>query len=179
MTKYSTEEEIWKDVKGYEGYYQVSNKGRVKSLNRISAQNHVMPEKILKQDVSVLGYCQVTFYKDGKKKREKVHRLAAFMFLTNENNYPQINHKDENPSNNNVDNLEWCTQAYNNLYNDRHKRIGKKMERAIYVIKDERKSLYDSGRKASKILGLTEASVYRCLRGELNTHKGYTFEYAK
>lgn len=171
-------EEQWKDIQGYEGYYQVSNLGRVKSLYRVSMQGHKMPEKILKQDESVKGYRQVSFCVQGKRERIRVHQLVARNFIENVNDYPQINHKDENPRNNRVENLEWCTQLYNNLYNDRHKRIGLKLEKPIYVIKDDIDMYFPSSRIACRELDLHEGHVSGCLTNRLKAHKGYTYEFA-
>ena len=116
-------QEIWKDIEGYEGLYQVSNKGRVKSLKRkiCSNSNHkynTLSEKLLK--LSGGGkYIQVILCKDGKTSAKLVHRLVAQAFIPNPNNLPCVNHKDENKKNNDVRNLEWCTYKYNNEYNGR------------------------------------------------------------
>ena len=110
--------EIWKDISGYEGLYQVSNLGDVRSLNY--RRNGEL--KLLKQATNKQGYKQISLYKNGKIKTYKVHRLVAIAFIPNPNNLPVVNHKDENPSNNNVNNLEWCTVAYNNTYGTRTKR---------------------------------------------------------
>ena len=95
--------EIWKDCKGYEGKYQVSNLGRVWSIGS---------QKYLKGSYDKDGYIQVYLTaKNGKVKMEKVYRLVALVFLDNPNNYPQVNHKDKNKQNNCVDNLEWCDSS--------------------------------------------------------------------
>ena len=99
--------ETWKDVVGYEGIYKVSNAGRVKSK---------ITNKVLKQFVTKSGYCKINLYKNKVPERCLVHRLVATAFIENNNNYPIINHKDENPGNNRVDNLEWCTYSYNTCY---------------------------------------------------------------
>lgn len=111
--------EIFKDVEGYEGKYQVSNKGRVKSMAREikngpnkSATRH-LPEKILKNDIIRNGYAQVAFWKDGKKKNHLVHRLVAKTFLSNPQKLPDVNHIDENKINNQIDNLEWVSRKQN------------------------------------------------------------------
>lgn len=97
-------EEIWKDIEGYEGKYQVSNTGEVKSLNyRGSGKT-----KLLRQTADKDGYKCVIFCKNGKVKGYKVHRLVAIAFIPNPNSLPIINHKDEDKTNNCVDNLEWC-----------------------------------------------------------------------
>jgi hypothetical protein len=108
--------EVWLKINNYEGIYEVSNIGRVKSLSRMSIQNHPIEEKILKQHDNGNGYMYVDLYKDGKRKKYAVHRLVAMVFVENPHNLPQINHKDENTFNNEFDNLEWCTQKYNNNY---------------------------------------------------------------
>ena len=98
--------EIWKDIVGYEGLYQISNLGRVKRFLKTN-------ERIISGE-EVFGYIQVALYKKGKRKMVRVHKLVAEMFIPNPNGYTSINHKDWNRKNNIVDNLEWCTQTYNN-----------------------------------------------------------------
>ena len=105
--------EEWRDIIGYEGKYQVSNLGRVKSLKNTRGNYR---EKILKPGKDAKGYKQVSLYKNGKGKMYKIHRLVAIAFIPNPNNYPMINHKDEDKTNNCVDNLEWCTNKYNMNY---------------------------------------------------------------
>ena len=120
-------EEIWKDIKGYEGLYQVSNLGRVKSLSHIVQRkfsSYSVKEKILKPAKDKQGYHYLVLCVNCKTKTFQVHRLVAQAFIENPNSLPCINHKDENPSNNRVDNLEWCTYSYNNTYNDlAHRRM--------------------------------------------------------
>lgn len=111
--------QIWKDIEGYEGKYQVSNTGRVRSLN----YNRTGKIKVRKQGKDKLGYKSVFLCKDGKNKGYLVHRLVAQAFIPNPNNYPVVNHKDENPSNNTVWNLEWCTQEYNCNYGNCRKKM--------------------------------------------------------
>ena len=102
-------EEIWKDIHGYEGLYSISNFGQVYSVKR---------KKLLKLINSHHGYKRVRLYTNiNEWKTFAVHRLVAQEFIPNPNNLPEVNHKDDNHSNNNVDNLEWCTIAYNNAYN--------------------------------------------------------------
>lgn len=115
--------EIWKPVVGYEGLYEVSNLGRVKSLgNTRKCSRFKGIVTIMKQEVSKVGYYRVSLRKEGKYKHWGVHRLVAIAFLPNPNNLPVVNHKDENPKNNCVDNLEWCTQQYNITYGTAKKR---------------------------------------------------------
>lgn len=122
--------EEWRDVIGYEGFYQVSNLGRIKSLDRTQKMppskfppSFVRKGKTIKQHIDKNGYCQACLSANGKKKRWPVHRLVAMAFIPNVNLCPHINHKDENKQNNNADNLEWCTAKYNNSYGSRLKRM--------------------------------------------------------
>ena len=110
-------EEIWKDIQGYEGQYMVSNLGRVKSFKKNSNGN------ILKISDDGNGYKQISLYKNGKSKTWKIHRLVAIAFIPNPNDLPQVNHKDEDPSNNCVDNLEWCDGKYNSNYGNHNKKL--------------------------------------------------------
>ena len=115
-------EEIWKDIKGYEGYYQVSNLGRIKSLGRYifiirnrgrQTYNQIVKEKILKTYKSSNGYLLVFLKKNNKTKSLFVHRAVATAFIPNIENKPQVNHKDGNKQNNCLDNLEWATHSEN------------------------------------------------------------------
>ena len=125
--------EEWRPVCGFEGLYEVSNLGRIKSLSRIIRANtcgkRIIPERILSNCINGSGYCTVVLCKNGKHTTFLVHRLVAEAFIPNPNNYPQVNHKDENPSNNCVENLEWCDQKYNSNYGTRNKRIYHSIQR--------------------------------------------------
>ena len=115
--------EIWKDIEGDEGLYQISNLGRVKSLGRIDNNNHKVKERVLKILSDKDGYSLINLYKNGKIKTHRVHRLVAIAFIENPNNYPMINHLDENPKNNNMENLQWCTAKQNNNYGNHNKKV--------------------------------------------------------
>lgn len=106
---------VWKDISGYEGLYQVSNNGLVKSLDRITTGNRKrkIRGKNLSQGVNEFGYCVVALCKDGRIKMKRVHRLVADAFIPVVPGKPYINHKDGNPKNNHSSNLEWCTQKEN------------------------------------------------------------------
>lgn len=127
-------EEIWKPIKDYEGCYEASNLGRIRSLDRWVSNGkgiRLAKGKVLHPTPKHHNYLTVLLSKDGVKKRRHVHRLVAQAFIPNPDDLPQINHKDENPINNCVDNLEWCTAKYNNNYGN-HKRNWKKAyERSI------------------------------------------------
>jgi len=126
--------EIWKDVIGYEGLYQVSNLGNIRTLERqyYSGRNHsickTQKSTLLKQQKDKDGYLTVGLSKDGVQKYTRVHRVVAEAFIFNDDpeNKTQVNHKDEIKSNNKVDNLEWCTAKYNMNYGTRLTRISEK-----------------------------------------------------
>lgn len=146
-------EEIWKDVAGTDGMYQVSNIGRV----RVRDYKVKGYWRILNQVLQDTSYYQVIVYYDGVLKRVNVHRLVAGAFIPNPNNYPVVNHKDQNGQNNNVDNLEWCTIQYNATYSDaverrRRKIIGvyRSNDAVLQYTKDgDFVAKYDSSRSAS------------------------------
>ncbi len=112
--------EMWKDIPNFDGKYQVSNMGNVRSIARTiirrNGRKQQIESKMLVSRKSGCGYLYVTLHNEGKKETIRVHRLVASLFLKNPNNLPVVNHKDENKQNNNVDNLEWCTQQYNIMY---------------------------------------------------------------
>src|SRR5690606_28733657 len=116
---YNTVEEVWKDVKGYEGFYQVSNLGRVKSLERHVPNGdntfRVVKERYLKTNKKTNEYIKVNL--SGKSFR--VHRLVATAFIGNPNNYPEVNHINGDKTDNNVTNLEWCSSSYNMKHNEK------------------------------------------------------------
>lgn len=114
-------EEKWLDIKDYEGLYQISNLGKVKSLEKKAGFSN-RKERILKQHLDKDGYVKVYLCKNNKVKFLSIHRLIAEAFIPNPNNLPQINHKDENKANNKIENLEWCTCKYNINYGTRTKR---------------------------------------------------------
>ena len=115
--------EIWKDIEGYEGLYEVSSYGRVRSLgqfvNHNFGGNAYRKGRLLKPGLGSRGYLSVTLCKNGIRKIYTVHRLVAQAFIPNINNLPIINHKDEDRTNNSVDNLEWCDYKYNVNYGNR------------------------------------------------------------
>lgn len=123
--------EIWRDIKGYEGLYQISSLGRVKSLSRCYWHGnrwYNQKEKILRTNVGTKGYLSVMLYDaQHNSKRVMVHILVANAFIYNPYNLPQINHIDEDKTNNKAENLEWCTPKYNNNYGTKSVRLSIKM----------------------------------------------------
>ena len=137
--------EIWKDVVGFEGKYQVSNLGNVKSFLR--------GEHLLRLNGG-RKYIQVVLCKDGKTYARLVHRLVAEAFIPNPHNLSCVNHKDENPKNNCVYNLEWCSYQYNNVYNGRLEKCKSKISKTLTGRKREyeltvkqRKNISDAAKR--------------------------------
>ena len=172
--------EVWKDVPNYEGLYQVSNLGRVKSLDRIVPFKDSLKRvkgTMLSQHLN-FGYCQVSLGRKGKKHR--VHRLVAMAFIPNPNNFPIINHKDENPSNNCVDNLEWCDYAYNLNYGSR-----KGWQRKLngvpvcqYTLKGEFIARFSSmAEAAEKTPSVTSNNIAHCCNKETPSCGGFVWRY--
>lgn len=155
-------QEIWKDIEDYEGLYQVSNLGRVKSCDRqvFAGVNSNHKYQHLKSKILKTGggkYKQVILSKDGRIKAFTVHRLVAQTFISNPNNLPCVNHKDENSKNNCVENLEWCTYKYNNEYNNRVDRCRGKISKTLtgrkrnYTLTDEqRKHISEAAKQGWK-----------------------------
>lgn len=179
------ENEIWKDIEGYEGLYQVSSLGRVKSLERIVSKSNgrrmYVAERILKSFFN-RGYEYVTLSKETKQPNLKVHRLVAEAFLPNDSTLPDVNHKDENKANNRVGNLEWCTKEYNRAYGTLNKRV-KSTWRKLYARKV---ALISMAREVVKVYectkdveidGFDRRAVDRVCKGLGHTHKGYMFAY--
>ena len=165
-------DEIWKDKKDYEGHYQVSNCGRIKSLNYINSGK----ERILKPLTNSSGYLFVKLCKDGITKTYYVHRLVAEAFIPNPNNYKEVNHKDECKTNNVVTNLEWCDSKYNNNYGTRTEKCSKKVYQ--YTLDEqfikEWPSTMECGRN-----GFNQGSVVACCQGKLKKYKGFIWSYNK
>lgn len=112
-------EEIWRPVVGYEGLYEVSNTGLIRSLDRFVGNRNRIKGKILSIRIEKNGYCSVALSKYGKIKRYKIHRLVAQAFIPNPEGLPEVNHLDEDKTNNSVDNLEWCDRKYNMNFGSR------------------------------------------------------------
>ena len=147
-----TESEVWKDVAGYEGYYQVSNKGNVYSVERIDTLGRKQGGLMLTIRFSTHGYPIADLYKNGKLETKSVHRLVAETFLPNPNGLPQVNHRDEDKDNNNVENLEWCDSKYNINYGTRSERSAQARSKKVKAtnIKTGEVLTFNSAKEAKK-----------------------------
>ena len=178
--------EIWKDIQGYEGRYQVSNYGNVRSLNY---KNQKLVKNLTLR-TNNHGYKMVGLGDKGKTKIFLVHRLVATAFIKNPNNYPIVNHKDENPLNNHADNLEWCNYSHNRVYSmdlhperrkslidnlkkyspRTHKGTPHKYFKRVAIVNDDNNiiSVYENAAMAAKVLGLQTCNVTEVCKA--NTH---------
>lgn len=190
--------ELWKDVIGYEGLYQVSNKGNVRSLQRINCYGRTVPAKVRKICINKKnGYAYVNLSKYGKRKNIALHRLVAFAFVDNPNGYETVNHKDENKLNNTSDNLEWMSLADNLRYGTHDERArknrpdmsgknhfnyGLRGSRAkthkgrVYAISKKDPSIrleFDTAATASRELNLSSGQLCDAINGKAKSCGGY------
>lgn len=167
--------EIWKNIKGYEGIYQISNLGRIKSLHNKFGNK----ELIMKQNLKRNGYYQIRLKRNGTVKDFIIHRLVAEAFIPNPNNYPCVNHIDENKTNNNANNLEWCSILYNNTYGNRLKKVSKAQSKKVYQYDFNWKliKIYDSCKEASKKTGISAGNISQCCNGSYNHAGSYYWRY--
>ena len=169
--------EIWKDIKGYEGQYQVSNFGNVRNLHFNHSKNKI---GLLKLQNNGKGYLFVCLYKGKKMEQKQVHRLVAEAFIPNPDNLPCVNHKSECPMLNFVCCLEWCTRAYNNAYGTARQRMIN--TKSIPIDQFDKggnfikrwKSMTEAGRQ----LGIYPQNICAVLKGKKQTSHGFIWKYA-
>lgn len=169
--------EIWKDIDGTGGKYQVSNFGNVRSFTRFKNG------ELLKYGKYTNGYLFVHFSKDTDKQGERhsysVHRLVAQAFIPNPKGFPQVNHKDENKTNNRVDNLEWCDSKYNNNYGTHNQKISEKNKnshgRPVYCVELDR--VFKSAKQAADFVGRNGTNIIAVCAGREKKCAGYRWEY--
>ena len=162
--------EIYKDIQGYEGKYQISNLGNVYSL---------ITNKILKPRLTLDGYYQVDLCKNGVKKHLYIHRLVAQSFLDNPKNYKIVNHKDENSMNNIVSNLEWCNSTYNNNYGNCKRKISEANSIKInqYDMDGNFIKQWLGINNIERCLKINKGNICMCCKGKRNNAGGHKWKY--
>lgn len=167
-------DEKWVDINGYEGEYQVSNFGNIRSLDRNDRFGRFIKGIKISQRAQKSGYMFVKLRSNGVQKTFRVHRLVAEAFCSNENNLPEVNHKDEDKQNNRADNLEWCTRSYNNSYGSGlAKRKAKYSYRCAQVQGGEVIEVFPSIIEASRRTGIPFSSIQRCISGRQKRTHGF------
>ncbi len=165
-------QEIWKDIPDYNGNYQISNFGRVKSLKKWNGTSC----RILSPGKTHKGYLAVSLSKNGKAKSIFIHRLVAKAFITNPDNLPQINHKNENKEDNHVQNLEWCDNSYNMNYGTRSQRQIDKVSKPVICV--ETQIIYKSAAEASRLNPpIRQGNITLCCQGKNKTAGGFHWRY--
>lgn len=175
-------DEIWKPIRGYEGLYEVSNLGRVKSLERImeyknrwgGISRRVKPEQLMVSRPNCRwGYYEVPLQKDGVQRFKRLHRLVADAFCPNPEGYNEVNHIDENRANNCAVNLEWCNHHYNTHYGTRNKRLGEILRKRMAKVTEreviEIRGLIEKGMRMTKVaemFGLSYSQIRRIKTGQ-------------
>lgn len=181
--KYSETNEIWRLYPEFD-FIEVSTLGRVRTLDRVVSNGkgtRVEKGKILKQWINKNGYLRVAFRKDSKLVNKPVHRLIAQTFIPNPDNLPQVNHKDCNPQNNSVSNLEWCTPEYNIEYREKYGKSSAEVSGCpVYALNLDTLEIskFKSQREAGRVLGIVNQSINSVLKGRLKTTHGYVFAKA-
>lgn len=160
---------MWKDIKGYEGLYQVNEFGEVKNLKL---------DRLMKGTIKN-GYVKVHLRKEGISKYYFVHRLVAEAFINNPDNLPQVNHKDEIKTNNNVNNLEWCDSKYNVNYGTARQRMIEKMSKGVeqYDLNGNLINTYKSLTEIKNQFGYLPCCISEQISGKQKTAYGYKWKY--
>lgn len=180
--------EQWKHIKGYELLYDISNYGRVKSLEKKSIMNNrTYHTKILKCHIDTKKYLDVDLSRNGESHRKRIHRLVAEAFIPNLNNLPQINHKDCNKWNNRVDNLEWCNNsenqqhAFKNGLNSRKKYGESPRAKKInqYDLSGVLIKTWDSVIRIKEEKGYSDGFICQCCKGKYKKAYNYIWKYAE
>ena len=175
--------EIWKDVVGYEGRYQISSMCRVKSLARKVRHwrggERIQKERILKPITDHYGYQVVNLYTGGKQKMLRVHRLVCEAFHENPDGKPCVNHIDENKTNNCASNLEWCTSSENNNHGTRTERSAKALSKPIgqYTLDGELVKTWSSVSEAQRQTGFSRGNISQAANGKYKNSHGFIWEY--
>ena len=175
--------EEWRDIAGFEGYYQVSNLGRVRSLDRTyvdatGALRHYKGKLLTPTDAGN-GYRNVMLQANGKRATPRLCRVVAIAFVPNPDGLPQVNHKDENKANDIAENLEWCTASYNANYGTANARRSLRLSKPVlqYDLEMNFISEWEKIRDAERELGIDNSHITRCCRGKLNQTGGFVWRY--
>ena len=176
--------EIWKQIKGFTGLYSVSNLGNIrhdKTEGKTGTGNYAREEHILKQRKNNKGYMLVDLYKENKRSQILVHRIVAIAFLDNPNNYSVVNHKDENPLNNTVENLEWCTQKYNMNYGSTPYKIAIANSKPVKQLDKQGNILarFPSAMHAQRETKISNGCINECIKGKRKTAGCYVWQSDK
>lgn len=185
MQEISTE--VWKPIKGYEGIYEVSSYGRVRSLDMVlpAIANGVPCTRIRhgvmrKTHIGRTGYHYVLLRNGGKDKNFRLHRLVAEAFVPNPDNLPEVNHKDEDKNNNRADNLEWCSSSYNHCYGTTIERAASKIRRPVCQMNMDGEIIneYPSLISAERATGIRHEKISALCRGVTKkTKSGYRWKF--
>lgn len=172
-------EEVWRDVKGYEGLYQVSNMGRVKSLGRKDRFGRVIKERILEPAVTHNGYLRVGLHVDGKRKMLRVHRLVCEAFHENPDNKSEVNHVNEDKTDNRACNLEWSTRTENCNHGSRNERVAKALSKPIgqFSLDGKLIKVWQSACEARRQTGFDQGYVGAVARGKFKQAYGFIWKY--
>ena len=175
--------EFWLAIENYNGIYEISSFGRVRSLPRYRSNGkakYLQPLKILKPQIDGCGYYQVFLYKNGKSKKYKIHQLVATHFIINKNNYTVINHIDGNKLNNKIDNLEWCIYSYNNKHAYKKKlKVPCYKEIQQYDKNNNFIKLWNGSREIERNLKINNSNIIQCCKGKRKTAGNYIWKYKR
>ena len=175
--------EEWRDIPGYEGFYQVSNLGRVRSVPRnVETKDGRIfhyKEKILSSSSVRGGYQGLMLCKNGVNKSIMVHRLVAQVFLVNPANLPEVNHKDRNVKNNRADNLEWCSRLYNSRYDGAVARRSELYKKPVQQLSLDNVVIneYSSVKEASQQTGICRTSITKAATGVISKAGGFKWQH--
>lgn len=175
--------EMWKAVNGYDGLYEISSHGRIRRPEHYGPNGHngmnKYKEKLLKPFKTSTGYWQIGLCKDGRRNNKLIHRLVAEAFIPNPYNYPEVNHIDEDKSNNRVENLQWSSVRHNRSHGSRLQRMVNSRKSYIEIYKDnDLIAIFPSQAKAAELIGTNGSAVSNAIKNGTQL-KGFIWRMAK